>query len=192
MEEKILQASMDIFARQGYRGLSIKRITDKLGLSKAAFYAHFQSKNELLHRLIDEFERQYLDELIHRIQDHPGTAIDKIHRAMSFGSELGFKHPELIICYQTLNSELRAVPDFEPALTRVRCKQELFLTDLFSQGVREGLLRNDLDPGTMAKVFIALSAGMFQQWIFQQSHIDGNQYIRAIRRLVFEGLLAWR
>lgn len=189
-EDRILRAGVEIFAGQGYRGLSIKNITSRLGLTKAAFYAHFKSKTDLLHRLIQEYENKFLDELIHKTRDHPGNVIDKIHFIMSFISEFGVNNPELIIGYETLSSELRTHPVFEPALTRVRCKLELFMTDLFKQGLRQGLLRKDLDPGIGAKVFLAISRGMFQEWIFERTKIDGHQYIRTIRWMFYGGLTA--
>jgi AcrR family transcriptional regulator len=186
--EKILQAGLELFSRQGYAGTSIKHITDKVGLTKAAFYAHFGTKGELLHRLIEEYETEYLDEKIKIVNGHPGNAIDKLHRAISFSSEFGVKRPELSILIHSLSDELEYNIDFEPVLTGIRRKHEQFFTELYGLGIRQGLVKTNLDPGLMAILHMAFSQGMYKQWIKNQSRIDGMRYMRTFRTILFKGI----
>jgi AcrR family transcriptional regulator len=185
---KILQAGLELFSRQGYAGTSIKDITDKVGLTKAAFYAHFGTKGELLHRLIDEYETEYIDELIRRVDEQPGNAIDKVHRAISYGSEFGVKRTEIVILFHSLSDELKADIDFEPALTRIRRKHEKFLTELFDLGKRQGFIKKNLDSSLLAILQMAFAQGMYQQWIQNASRIDGTKYMRTFRTLFFKGI----
>ncbi len=46
-KERILEAALDVFARDGYAGTNIKDIAESVGLVKSAFYRHFQSKEEI-------------------------------------------------------------------------------------------------------------------------------------------------
>ena len=46
--ERILQVALDLFGRQGYEGTSIRDIADRMGMTKAAVYYHFPSKENLL------------------------------------------------------------------------------------------------------------------------------------------------
>lgn len=46
--ERILQVALDLFVRQGYEGTSIRDIADQMGMTKAAVYYHFPSKENLL------------------------------------------------------------------------------------------------------------------------------------------------
>ena len=41
-------AFMDVVAEQGFQSVSVKDITDKAGVNRATFYAHFSDKYELL------------------------------------------------------------------------------------------------------------------------------------------------
>ena len=46
--ERILQVALELFGRQGYEGTSIRDIADRMGMTKAAIYYHFPSKENLL------------------------------------------------------------------------------------------------------------------------------------------------
>jgi AcrR family transcriptional regulator len=48
---RILAAAVDLFARHGYAGTSIRELADRLGMTKAALYYHFPSKEALLDEL---------------------------------------------------------------------------------------------------------------------------------------------
>ena len=181
---------MELIARQGYHGTSIKHITDKLGLTKPAIYAHYTGKAEIIHKIIQAFEREYLDQLIECVTGHAGSALDKLHRAISFVSEFATRNLDLVIAFHAINSELKADPEFESALARIRIKQEAFLKDLFGLGIRQGQFKKHLDPEVLSHLFLAFSRGMFQQWLESRNRLDGDLFMRNFREAFFKGLLA--
>jgi AcrR family transcriptional regulator len=52
--ERAVAVAANLFAEHGYSGTSIRDITDKLGVTKAALYYHFASKEDLLRAIVDE------------------------------------------------------------------------------------------------------------------------------------------
>ncbi|MFI9561508.1 TetR family transcriptional regulator [Nonomuraea endophytica] len=58
--QRILAAARTLFAARGYRATSMQAIADQVGITKAALYYHFTSKDELLQHLtlplLDELE----------------------------------------------------------------------------------------------------------------------------------------
>ena len=52
-KERILETALELFAQKGYLGTSMNDIAGKLGLTKAALYKHYTSKQEILDRIID-------------------------------------------------------------------------------------------------------------------------------------------
>lgn len=46
--ERILEVALDLFGTYGYEGTSIRDISDRMGITKAAVYYHFPSKESLL------------------------------------------------------------------------------------------------------------------------------------------------
>lgn len=52
--QRILTVSAGLFAQHGYAGTSIRDISEALGVTKAALYYHFASKDDILGELIAE------------------------------------------------------------------------------------------------------------------------------------------
>jgi AcrR family transcriptional regulator len=46
--ERILDVALELFNEQGYEGTSLREIAERLGVTKAALYYHFKSKEEIL------------------------------------------------------------------------------------------------------------------------------------------------
>jgi AcrR family transcriptional regulator len=60
-----MQASaIKFFAERGYLGTSMSDLAEDVGLSKAAIYHHFESKEALLHSLIETLESDIEDLLL--------------------------------------------------------------------------------------------------------------------------------
>jgi AcrR family transcriptional regulator len=66
MDRRIAQLALDRFRVSGFVGTSIADLAGALGVSKAAIYYHYRSKDALLHRLIDPL----LDAIDACIHDH--------------------------------------------------------------------------------------------------------------------------
>ena len=66
--ERILTVANELFTEQGYEGTSLREIADRLGITKAALYYHFRSKDEILTTLLNPFF-VLLDDLLGRLED---------------------------------------------------------------------------------------------------------------------------
>jgi AcrR family transcriptional regulator len=51
--ERIIDVAAKMFSTRGYAATSIRDIAEELGVTKAALYYHFTSKDEILHALVD-------------------------------------------------------------------------------------------------------------------------------------------
>ena len=69
MDRRIARLALDRFRVDGFVGTSIADLAGALGVSKAAIYYHYRSKDALLHRLIDPV----LDVIDACIHDHTTT-----------------------------------------------------------------------------------------------------------------------
>ena len=187
-EEKIVQATLELFVRKGYHGTSINDIMVKVGLTKGAFYAHFSKKGDLLFRLIEAYKTEYLDIMMRTAREFPGNALEKIHRIISFNARYGAENPELPIFLAYLTTELKADVDFEPALRSGYREYQQFISELIRQGIHQGLFKKDIDPDLAALIFIATHDGILHQWMLNRYHIDGQLYIRTFRKIFLNGL----
>jgi AcrR family transcriptional regulator len=55
---RIKAVALDLFLEQGYEGTSLREIAERLGVTKAALYYHFKSKDEIVNSFIaDRLDR---------------------------------------------------------------------------------------------------------------------------------------
>jgi AcrR family transcriptional regulator len=62
-KQRILDVSLDLFTSQGYDGTSLRQIAEQLGVTKAALYYHFESKEDILmalHMRLHDFGKDAL------------------------------------------------------------------------------------------------------------------------------------
>lgn len=58
-KERILEAALKIFSRDGYAGTNIKDIADEVGIVKSALYRHYASKEEIWKAVMDMMVSYY-------------------------------------------------------------------------------------------------------------------------------------
>ncbi|QIS13440.1 TetR/AcrR family transcriptional regulator [Nocardia arthritidis] len=61
--ERIRAVAMELFAERGYDKTSLREIAERLGVTKAALYYHFRTKEDIVASLADELTRG-IDEIV--------------------------------------------------------------------------------------------------------------------------------
>ena len=89
-KEKILEEALRLFAQSGYMGTSMNEIASRLGVTKAALYKHYSSKQEILDSIVERMnqmdaERTKEYEMPHGdmeevIAGYKNTAVEKIRQ----------------------------------------------------------------------------------------------------------------
>ena len=70
---RIQVVALELFAEQGYDATSLREIAERLGVTKAALYYHFKSKEDIVRSLFEDYARE-VDELIEWGRQQPCTA----------------------------------------------------------------------------------------------------------------------
>jgi AcrR family transcriptional regulator len=68
--ERIKQVALELFTEHGYEQTSLREIAEQLGVTKAALYYHFKSKEEIVQSFVDDRAEQ-LDKLIEWVKAQP-------------------------------------------------------------------------------------------------------------------------
>lgn len=76
---QIIRVAMDLFARRGYAAVSLRDVAYQVGITKAAIYHHFPSKDALFTAMMCELFLS-IDQGIRRTIAEPGTMSDKLRR----------------------------------------------------------------------------------------------------------------
>jgi AcrR family transcriptional regulator len=75
--DKILDAARELFVSEGYEGVSMRKVAEKIEYSPTAIYVHFADKNELFHELCrQDFAR--LQEVV--ATEMPSDPIERLQK----------------------------------------------------------------------------------------------------------------
>ena len=92
LRQEILDAASEMFARDGYESVSMRKIAEKIEYSPTTIYLYFKDKNDLLNQICEETFANLIKDWrkIENKIDDPLTALKK---AMGAYVEFGLKYP---------------------------------------------------------------------------------------------------
>src|ERR1700683_3662645 len=67
---KLLAAAKRIFAQDGFEGARLEDIAARAGYTRGAFYANFESKEDIFFALLAEWVRERIDSVIAALRRH--------------------------------------------------------------------------------------------------------------------------
>ena len=107
---EILDVAAELFAERGYDATSLREIAERLGITKAALYYYFRSKDDILAALIAPIGA-VLDELVRRLEG--ARDIDEWAAALSWLIDTFFEHVGL---FRFMLTNVHAVRQLHDAL----------------------------------------------------------------------------
>lgn len=70
--ERLIRAAHDLFYEHGFHAVGVDRIVDEVGVTKATFYNHFESKDTLVVEALRWHDRWWRDEFARLLRKHGG------------------------------------------------------------------------------------------------------------------------
>ncbi|GAB3406011.1 TetR/AcrR family transcriptional regulator [Flindersiella endophytica] len=168
--EQICAIATELFNEQGYDKTSLREIADRLGVTKAALYYHFKSKEEIVWTIVDDYLAE-VDDVIASAGQQPATpearretleryaeVVGQQIGSMRFFQQnpSGLKSTELGQKFRTRMGELhKALLPQDPS---DRDRLHAFLAVITQHIASEVLKDSDADKATRAKT--ALEVGL--------------------------------
>jgi AcrR family transcriptional regulator len=158
---RILAGAQRLLTRNGWRNTTLAQIAKEAGVSPAGLLHHFQSKEQLLHAVVDARDA---DDDAHA--DRSGDLIALIAQV----SERINRAPELVGTFAVLLVEnlMPDAPLHDRLFNRQRAAIEI-VADLIRRGQLGGRYRNDFDPALKAVQIVSLINGMEISWLLDPS-----------------------
>jgi AcrR family transcriptional regulator len=158
--EEILSIALDVVAREGYRGTTVRDLADAVGLSQTGLLHYFGSKDELLTAVLrrrDELDAEDERDL---------EAADKLIRTLRHNATV----PGLVMLYSQMSVE--AADPQHPAHEHFRDRFDTMRADIaevIRAGQADGSVPSTLDPERAATVVVAVSDGLQIQWLYDRN-----------------------
>jgi len=92
LRQEILDAASELFVRDGYENVSMRRIADKIEYSPTTIYIYFKDKAELLEQVCKETFGKLVQRLT-KIMEQPGDPVERLKRGLTAYIEFGLQNP---------------------------------------------------------------------------------------------------
>lgn len=160
-KQRILDVAQRLLTRNGWRNTTLAQIAGEAGVSPAGLLHHFESKEQLLHAVLDARDR---DDDAHA--DRKGDLIAEIAQV----ADRFDRAPELVGTFTVLLVE-NILPE-APLHDRLLARQRDAI-DIVAEGIRRGQAagryRTDIDPAVKAVEILAFIKGMETTWLLDPS-----------------------
>jgi len=189
MKERIVNESIRLFLRKGFKGTSIQHITDVLGITKGAFYWHFISKEELLETIIDKYNEEFLQKLYEYINSLSADFVTIFREYHKYINEYARSNGEFCVLFVHLAAEMAG--SNSPAERRIKevlSKYLAFIESLLTIGKNEGFFPEEYDIVMNSHIIIAFHSGILLQWYINRKDIDGTAMARTYRDAILYGM----
>ena len=157
-KQRILDVAQRLLARNGWRNTTLAQIAKEAGVTSAGLLHHFESKEQLLHAVLDARD---IDDAEHAYQ-HTGDLAEAIASA----AERFYRSPELVGTFAVLMAENIApdAPLHDRLVARYRAAVQI-IAERIRFGQSEGRYRQDVNPVIKAVEILAFVNGMETSWL---------------------------
>jgi AcrR family transcriptional regulator len=190
VKEKIIAESMKLFLAYGFRGTSIKEITEAVGIGRGTLYWYFKSKDEILQSVLQEFEKQFVDGMAEAVDRCDGNFVAKYRAFNKFATEFARDNRDLALVFNALLNEIVGSNTLaEKEVKTIYEKYRQFIEGMIEEGKREGSISANIDPALYAHVIIASHTGMLVQWFVNGPSLDVGAFVRIYRDAILKGIV---
>ncbi|MDD3102820.1 MAG: TetR/AcrR family transcriptional regulator [Candidatus Cloacimonetes bacterium] len=159
---EIVQAAIQVIARQGYEKLTTKNIAKSLGVSDASLYRHFESKKELIKMILCYFE-ELSCEVIQNIKTQKLSPLDRIRLFVNSRYDMFEKEPDLAMVM--FSEELfKNDPDFEQHYMSIMQIHRDEVLGYIMEGQQQDTIRSNMNAMHIFRIVVGSMRFLITQW----------------------------
>ena len=182
---KIMDSAIKLFSTRGFNAASVDDICEEAGISKGAFYHHFESKQALFLALLDGW-LQVIDNAIEASKDKTApetfTQMTEAFPAIFEGADL--RLPMFLEFWLQASRDQKI---WEASIAPYR-RYHKYFTSLIKKGVEEGSFV-EVDPELAARMIVSTAMGLFFQSLLDPKGAKWEKVARDSTNLLVNSLL---
>ena len=180
--DRILEEAAKLFTEKGYEATSVQDLAQALGLSKAALYHHFGSKEEILYEisLLALKGLVAAGEKALEVADPKAALLRFMEAHARYFEE---NRPFFVAMLQGLQS---LSPEHREATVRLRDRHEENLRAILRRGVEQGVFR-EVDVALAGRAVLSMLNWMIR-WFRPDGPMRAEEVARAYHDLILRGL----
>ncbi|WP_019926603.1 TetR/AcrR family transcriptional regulator [Nocardia sp. BMG111209] len=158
--EAILDAALDLFTTDGFRGATMRELAIRAGMSQTGLMHHFPTKDDVLIALLQRGDHRY------RTRSPETDDLPPLDRLVAVVDDV-VRDPALTALRRVLAAE--AVAPDHPAHAYFRDRTTFFVgraVTVFTELQDQGRLRPGATPAALGRCLVALLDGLQLQWLY--------------------------
>ncbi|MFH1809967.1 MAG: TetR/AcrR family transcriptional regulator [Pseudomonadota bacterium] len=182
---QILEAAVTCFARKGIHPATMDDICEESGLSRGAVYGYFDSKQEIIQGVLNNWEQQTKDMLQQRLEQsgESGDLLDIFEVYFLMFDPLDDRARNAL----HLDIAFKAEMLHDPALREMGQAQSVAVVAHFVALItdlqRQGRIEPSLDPEYLMACLGSMHEG-FKNLLAMRPELDAKKYIQTLRAIV--------
>lgn len=182
--QKLLDAALQVFARNGYERATVDEIVREAGFSKGAFYVHFETKEDLFWEMLEE-RITAQQETFRQVVDASLSVAENERRILeqAFNMSAHPLGPAVIMEFTAHGMRNEKVRE---QLSRMYERWHAFVAETLQQGQELGLVRKDIDLTLLASTIMALFEGSMIQSRFAPDSLRLDRKVADLSSLIAE------
>ncbi len=186
-QKQIVAAARKVIIKCGSEHVTVRRIAKEVGVSEGAIYRHFKSKKDVLSLLIDDIENTLLPDVELSPLDSPHTVemlerVIKNHMARVVERKgVSFQVIAEIVSFGDKGLNRKVYGLINKYTGRIR--------DIFAEGVKAGVIREDIDLEATATLFFGMTQGLVNSWTLSQYSFNLQERYESLWNVFRETLI---
>ena len=182
--QKLFDTSTELFSKYGYDKVTIDDICEKIGVSKGAFYTHFESKDQVL---VENFKQvfDYYDEISVDLAKFKNS-FQKLDAFNTYAMKR-IKKIGLLTVKRAYHIEM--TPGKKKSfLTSTDTSLYKIMNSIIAEGQKNREIRNDMSSDVIVTFLVQLARGMIFEWCLANGGFDLVENSKKMALIIFEGL----
>jgi AcrR family transcriptional regulator len=184
--KRLLDAGLVLFGEGGFQGTSVQMIAQHAGVTKGAFYHHFESKDDLLRQIHYEYASRMLAN-VREVGESDASAIDQLRAIIrgvvvtvgSYRSHVAIFYQEFRYLTGSSYESIRTMHDEEASIVLA----------VIERGIAEGELDRSINPKLLLFSISGITAWIYQ-WYDPAGLMSLDSIAEGIADIILKGAIA--
>lgn len=181
MREKILDGAARLIQQYGLKKFTVNELAAELGISKKTLYQHFESKDAII--------AAYFDAAVNSDKENVKASIDGM---VNFGDKIHaviYSEHRYRLSVSILSDAKKFYPDEWKKVEALKQYKLDTVRDIFDQGVKEGIFKQDVHFGVLSEILTKLSDIYTDYDFLTENHLNAREAIDHSLSIIFNGIL---
>jgi TetR/AcrR family acrAB operon transcriptional repressor len=166
--QKVLEAALTLFSRDGYSLTTLSRIAKEAGCSRGPIYWHFENKDDLYEAVL-AYSQEPLEALVAECSQMREAPVEAMDRFIEQWLGLLANNQKYRQSFEILLNKTELTDAMSRTLKRERALTKSIIAmfqDLVSQAAERGLILTREDPKDLGLLSYTYLMGITQTWLF--------------------------